>query len=146
MADVLGEIEVRDERTHQASLADAGSECEAKRREFALEVFDLWEFSLNGRQRRGGIAFLRQRNDVGHSRENLKRVTLGQTKRKALRERRSDGSFAFSTKRQFSDLHTIAGDTDQRAGIDRSHMCANDALDHARHLPMIQTLQPDADD
>ena len=62
MAALARQIQIGDERAHEARLAYACRQGEAERRELALELLDGWIEVTDGGERGGGVATLGQRN------------------------------------------------------------------------------------
>jgi hypothetical protein len=54
--------------------------------------------------------------------------------------------FIRAPERQLSHFHAIMRDADQGAVRQRFRVSANDTVDHARNLLVIQALKPDAND
>ena len=77
------EMQIGDERAHQARLADARGQRETERRELALEVGDCRELAANGGQRGVEVAALLRRDDLGDAVENFERTPLRRAKAQA---------------------------------------------------------------
>ena len=84
MTDTFGLVKVRDERAHQARLADASCQCEAQRREVALEIRDVRKLGTNRGECLCGILVLLQGEKVADAVENLQRLALRSAEAQAV--------------------------------------------------------------
>ncbi|MBB3592407.1 hypothetical protein FHX08_002751 [Rhizobium sp. BK529] len=72
----MRDVQIGDERAHQARLAHAGRQREAKRGEVALEIADTWIFAADSLKRGVAIGALAQRDDLGDAAQDFETVAL----------------------------------------------------------------------
>ena len=84
----VGAVQIGDERTHEASLADARRECETERWKFALEIRNRRELRLNGRKCSCEVQRWTWLGDLPEPVEDLKGATLRRSQAEPARDGR----------------------------------------------------------
>ena len=87
VVEAVGEVEVADERAHQARLADAGRQRKAEDGKFPLEVRDRRKLASNGVEAACESASFLRRHDLRDPVEDLQRPAL----RRAQAQATGDG-------------------------------------------------------